>query len=47
MGALTLVHKSTKPWGIYVGNPAKRIKERKNDLLSLEVEFLKEYYDSL
>lgn len=43
VGAMTLVNKSTDPWGIYVGNPARRIKNRKQDLLSLEKEFLKDY----
>lgn len=43
VGALTLVNRSTDPWGIYVGNPAKRVKDRKKDLLELEKEFLKEY----
>ena len=42
VGAMTLVNKSTRPWGIYVGNPARRVKERKKDLLALETEFLKE-----
>ncbi|MDV2857695.1 acyltransferase [Oceanimonas sp. CAM02] len=42
VGAMTLVSKSTQPWGIYVGNPARRVKERKKDLLTLEAEFLKE-----
>lgn len=41
IGAMTLVNKSTMPWGIYVGNPAKRLKDRKQDLLILEQEFLK------
>lgn len=40
IGALTLVTKSTEEWGIYVGNPAKRIKERRKDLLKLEKEYL-------
>lgn len=40
VGAMTLVNKSTEPWGIYVGNPAKRVKERKKDLLELELKFL-------
>lgn len=40
IGASTNVLKSTEPWGIYVGNPAKRIKERERGLLSLEREFL-------
>ncbi|MDV3503087.1 acyltransferase [Marinobacter sp. M-5] len=42
VGAMTLVNKGTDPWGIYVGNPARRIKNRKQDLLELEAEFLKE-----
>ncbi|WP_458527209.1 acyltransferase [Onishia taeanensis] len=42
IGAMTLVNKSTQPWGIYAGNPACRIKERKQDLLELEAQFLKE-----
>lgn len=41
VGAMALVTKSTEPWGIYVGNPARRIKDRKKDLLALEAEFLK------
>jgi len=42
IGAMTLVLKSTKPWGIYVGNPARRIKDRKKNLLKLEEFFLNE-----
>ena len=42
IGAMALVNKNTSPWGIYVGNPAKRIKERKKDLLDLEKQFLQE-----
>lgn len=42
VGAMALVSKSTEPWGIYVGNPAKRVKERKKNLLELEKQFLKE-----
>lgn len=40
VGAMTLVKKSTDPWGIYVGNPAKRVKDRSKDLLVLEQQFL-------
>lgn len=40
IGAMTLVNKSTQPWGIYVGNPARRVKERKKDLLELAKKFL-------
>lgn len=42
VGAMTIVNKSTDPWGIYLGNPARRIKERKKDLLELEKQFLRE-----
>lgn len=44
VGAMTLVNRSTQPWGIYAGNPAERIKERKKDLLELESKFLEEFY---
>lgn len=36
VGALSLIHKSCQAFGVYVGNPARRIKERKRDLLELE-----------
>ena len=39
IGAMTLVNKSLDPWGIYVGVPAKRIKERSKKLLALEKDF--------
>ena len=39
IGALSLVNKNCKAFGIYVGNPACRIKERKRDLLDLERKF--------
>ncbi len=40
IGALSLVTKSCKSFGIYAGNPARRISERKKDLLELERQFL-------
>lgn len=40
IGALSLVHKRCEAFGIYAGNPARRIKERKRDLLELEQRFL-------
>lgn len=40
VGAMSLVLKSTEPWGIYVGNPAKRLKDRKKELLELEKKYL-------
>lgn len=42
VGAMTLLNKSTEAWGVYVGAPAFRLKERKQDLLELEQQFLKE-----
>ncbi|WP_041321688.1 acyltransferase [Helicobacter cinaedi] len=41
VGALSLVVRPTKPFGIYFGNPAKRILERSKNILTLEKEFLK------
>jgi len=42
IGAMTLIQKDLLPWGIYVGIPAKRIKDRKKDLLLLEKQFINE-----
>lgn len=39
-GAMSLVNKSTEPWGVYVGAPCRRIKDRSKKLLGLEKEFL-------
>ena len=33
-----LINKSTTPWGIYVGNPCKKIKDREKTLLKYEKE---------
>jgi galactoside O-acetyltransferase len=33
---MSLVLKNVDPWSIYFGIPAKRIKERKRDLIQLE-----------
>lgn len=40
VGALSLVNKRCRAFGIYAGNPARRIKERKRDLLELEQRFM-------
>lgn len=40
IGSLCLVKQSTEPWSMYAGIPARRIKERSQELLSLELEFL-------
>lgn len=42
IGSMSLVLKSTIPWGIYVGVPAKRIKDRSKKLLILVDNFLSE-----
>ena len=40
VGALSLVTKNLKEWGIFFGSPAKRLKNRSKQLLDLENEFL-------
>jgi acetyltransferase-like isoleucine patch superfamily enzyme len=40
VGALSMVTKSTSPWSIYFGVPARRIRDRKKDLLELEQRYL-------
>lgn len=48
VGAMSMVGKSLEPWGIYVGCPAKRIKERKKTLLECEKKLIEKYgYDGL
>lgn len=42
IGAMSLVTKSTDPWWIYCGSPARKIKQRKSDLLALEKLYLQE-----
>lgn len=41
IGALSLVTKDCKAFGVYAGNPVRRIKERKRDLLEFENNFIK------
>lgn len=40
VGALSLVKNDCRAFGIYAGNPAQRVRERKRDLLALEQQFL-------
>lgn len=47
VGAMTLVNRSTEPWGIYVGNPARRVKNRHQDLLKFEIEYVSKNDDSI
>ncbi len=44
VGAMSLVRKKTEPWSIYIGNPAKKIKNRSQGLLALEAMFLKDIH---
>lgn len=37
VGALSLVQRDCNSFGIYAGNPARRISERKRDLLEVEL----------
>lgn len=40
VGALSLIRTNCEAFGIYAGNPAKRIRERRRDLLELEQRFI-------
>lgn len=40
IGAMALILKSTTSWGIYVGIPAKRVRERSKEMLNLAKDFL-------
>lgn len=40
VGALSLVTKDLAAWGIFTGNPARYIKDRKHDLLTYEAKLL-------
>ena len=42
VGALSLVNKTLKPWGVYFGLPVKRLRERSREMLLLEREYLNE-----
>jgi acetyltransferase-like isoleucine patch superfamily enzyme len=39
IGAGSIVNKGLEPWGIYVGSPVRRIKDRQRKLLLLEKEY--------
>lgn len=40
VGAMSMVTKSTEPWSVYFGIPAKKLKNRKQNLLKLERDYL-------
>ena len=35
-GSMSLISRSTEPWGVYAGIPVRRLKDRKRDLLEQE-----------
>jgi acetyltransferase-like isoleucine patch superfamily enzyme len=43
IAAMSLVNKDTTAWGIYAGIPARRIKDRSQELLVLESEYNKKF----
>lgn len=40
VGAMSLINKNLDPWGVYVGIPCKRIKDRDKKIIQLEEDFL-------
>lgn len=42
IGAMSLVNKTIDPWNVCVGIPARKIKDRSDKLLDLEMKFLEE-----
>lgn len=40
VGSMSLVNKSLKAWGIYIGNPCRKIKDRSRKLLEMEEELI-------
>lgn len=42
VGAMSMVTKTTEPWTVYFGIPAKKLKARKQDMLDLEKQYLAE-----
>jgi galactoside O-acetyltransferase len=46
VGSMSLVHKDLDDWGVYVGIPVKRLKDRKKNLLALEKKFLQQLQNS-
>lgn len=43
IGAMSLCNHNTEPWSINVGIPAKKMKDRKKEILNLERKFEKKY----
>ena len=36
VGAMSLVNRTLEPWGLYYGIPARKVRDRKKDLLAME-----------
>ncbi len=47
VGAMSLCNKDLEPWGMYVGIPARRIKERNKQLLRFAEQFEQECADAI
>lgn len=47
IGAMTLVNKSIDPWGVYVGIPAVRMRDRSKKLLEKEKQFIESQKQTL
>jgi len=45
VGAMGLVTKSLEPWGIFLGSPPRKLKDRDKRILSLENDFLARFSD--
>lgn len=43
IGAMTFISKSLDPWGVYLGIPARRVKDRSKEILKLEQEYRESY----
>ena len=44
VGACSLVIRDTAPWSVYTGIPAKKVKERRKDLLLMEEDYIRSRY---
>lgn len=47
VGSMSLVNKSLDDWGIYIGSPCKRIKDRNKKILEMEVMLRNQLVDNL
>lgn len=45
IGSMTLCNKTTDPWSIYIGIPARKVGERKKDILKMEQQLWENGYN--